>query len=296
MDTVWPVDPLSALLDADDRAVEVVVTAPWSLTLGERDEALILAVSAGEAWVHRDEGEPLHLRTHDVALLRADGARMLAHSARPPRPLPRGDRPFQVEGTDPAGDTHLFLRRLTTTDQAAANFLATLGPDQVFTSARDSRVWDVLHEEAQHLSFARAGVLARLVDLVFVDAVRRWVADGDSRGWARAVLDPVVGAALHLFHAEPAHPWTLEEVAARVGTSRTSLSRRFQMLVGEPPMTYLREWRLTQAASLLCQGESVTATARRSGFADPFVFSSAFSKKFGLAPGRYRDRGAADTA
>ena len=291
-----PVDPLSALLDADDRVVDVVLAAPWSIALGDRDEAMILAVSAGAVWCHRDEGEPVLLEAGDVALVRAGTARVLGHSAHYPGDELHASRRFRVEGAAPGGETHLFIRRLSTSDRAAADFVASLGREQVFTAARDSHVWQVLTEESRHLASGRSGVLARLIDLVFVEAVRRWAADGEARGWARAVLDPLVGAVLHLFHAEPDHPWTLEEIADRVGTTRTSISRRFEMFVGEPPMTYLREWRLSRAASMLTQGENVPAAARLSGFEDPFEFSAAFFKKYGVSPARYRTGGTADTA
>ncbi|WP_040156322.1 AraC family transcriptional regulator [Mobilicoccus massiliensis] len=284
-------DPLSALLDGGERTLDLRVGAPWSVALTEPPTVTIVALAGGEAWCHGDEGNPLHLRTGDLAFLRPDGPRVLTNSCERPSLPRRGARTPVVTGASPAGDTHLFLRSFGRADDAAIDFLSTLGPERVFSTDPGAPLWKLMQEEAAHLSVATSSVLVRLVDLLFIDAVRRWVADSEAHGWARAVLDPVVGAALHLFHDEPGHQWTLQEVADRVGTSRTSLSRRFQLLVGEPPMTYLRQWRLTRAATLLAQEEASVATvARRSGFADPFEFSAAFSKKFGLPPSRYRDR------
>jgi hypothetical protein len=62
--------------------------------------------------------------------------------------------------------------------------------------------------------------------------------------WYRAQQDPVVGEALRLVHAEPAHPWTVAEPAARAAVSRSVFARHFTDLVGEPPMSYLACWRL----------------------------------------------------
>jgi hypothetical protein len=52
-------------------------------------------------------------------------------------------------------------------------------------------------------------------------------------------------------HHNPAHPWTLAELAREVGSSRAALARRFHELVGEPPMTFLAGWRIARAADVL---------------------------------------------
>ena len=72
-------------------------------------------------------------------------------------------------------------------------------------------------------------------------------------GWYGAQGDLVVGPALRLIHDDPAHPWTIAELAARVGISRAALARRFTDRVGEPPMTYLTAWRLALAADRLLE-------------------------------------------
>src|SRR5437763_1351631 len=85
-------------------------------------------------------------------------------------------------------------------------------------------------------------------------AVRRaWFArpGADAPRWYRAYGDPVVGRALRLLHRNPAHPWTVAELAAAANVSRASLARRFTELVGEPPMAFLTSWRLALAADLL---------------------------------------------
>src|SRR5262249_57489276 len=73
----------------------------------------------------------------------------------------------------------------------------------------------------------------------------------DAPPWYRAYGDPVVGRALRLLHHDPAHPWTVAELAAAANVSRASLARGFNELVGEPPMAFLPSWRLALAADLL---------------------------------------------
>ena len=89
----------------------------------------------------------------------------------------------------------------------------------------------------------------------------------------------------------PAHPWTVADLAAAVGSSRAVFARRFTRLVGEPPITFLTGWRLALAADLLRSGEHTLASvARQVGYATPFAFSSAFKRARGVSPARYRQQ------
>lgn len=67
--------------------------------------------------------------------------------------------------------------------------------------------------------------------------------------------------------------------------SRAVFARRFAELVGQPPLLYLTEWRMTIAADLLrTPGAIVAAVARRVGYADGFAFSNAFKRVRGMPP------------
>jgi AraC-like DNA-binding protein len=136
------------------------------------------------------------------------------------------------------------------------------------------------------------GVLTRLAELMFIDLLRRYLAElpeGQS-GWLAGLRDQVVGRVLSLFHANPAHPWTLEELARETNASRTSVAKRFAELVGQPPMQYLAQWRMQVAANLLTQsGAKVAAIASDVGYDSEAAFSRAFKKATGVAPGTWRE-------
>jgi AraC-like DNA-binding protein len=134
-------------------------------------------------------------------------------------------------------------------------------------------------------------VLDRLLDLLLIAVLRAWFArpDGQAPGWYRAHADPVVGHALRLMHHNPAHPWTLAELAHEVGISRPALARRFHELVGEPPMTFLTGWRIALAADLLREpGATLASVAHQVGYGSPFALSSAFKRLRGISPQQYR--------
>lgn len=132
-----------------------------------------------------------------------------------------------------------------------------------------------------------------LLDTLLVHLLRTWfderAAAGVGTGWAAALNDPVVAAALRAMHGEPARPWTVATLAAEAGLSRAPFARRFTALLGQPPLTYLTWWRMTLAARLLRESDApLSVVAARVGYGSEFAFGNAFKRRYGTAPGRYR--------
>ena len=162
----------------------------------------------------------------------------------------------------------------------------------------DSRaVRTIVSKQVKDLGFevdeAEDGVqgLAKLSELMFVDALRRYVQalPPERRGWLAGVRDPQVGRALALIHGDPEKPWTVEELARAVAMSRSAFAERFAALVGGPPMQYLLRWRLALAAQALrATDEAIARIAARSGYESDAAFNRAFKREFGLPPARYR--------
>jgi AraC-like DNA-binding protein len=141
----------------------------------------------------------------------------------------------------------------------------------------------------------RAGgevVLARLSELMFVEVVREYVASrqGAERGWLSGLRDEVVGRALIALHGKPAHPWTLDELAHRIGASRSVVASRFVDFVGVPPMQYLAQWRMQLAGNLLAESMTLAAVAESVGYASEAAFSRAFKRIVGVAPAIWRTK------
>lgn len=136
-------------------------------------------------------------------------------------------------------------------------------------------------------------MVTRLTDLIFVQAVRAWLADQpeDEAGWLGALRDKQIGKALGLMHHDPAKNWTVESLADTVSMSRSKFAARFKRLVHEPPLAYLSRLRLNLAAALLMEESlSVGEVAQRVGYDSDTAFSSAFKRRYGTAPGAYRTR------
>jgi AraC-like DNA-binding protein len=157
----------------------------------------------------------------------------------------------------------------------------------------DSPIVSLLCDEVVRDEPGQAAVLDRLLDLLLTAVLKAWFGQRDAArpDWWRYQGDRVVERALRLMHDRPAEPWTLDALATESGASRASLARRFHDLVGEPPMTFLKNWRMALAADLLSRpGETVGTVAEKVGYATPFAFSAAFKRVRGLSPQQHRKR------
>jgi AraC-like DNA-binding protein len=147
---------------------------------------------------------------------------------------------------------------------------------------------------AQEVASGRPGsatVLAKLSDLLFVEAVRRHVEDlpADQTGWLAGLRDPMVARTLALMHGDIARAWSVEELGRTAGMSRSALADRFSRLIGMAPMHYLAHWRMQMAAQKLRgTNASLAQVAELVGYDSEAAFSRAFKKAFGTSPAIWR--------
>lgn len=147
---------------------------------------------------------------------------------------------------------------------------------------------------ARELADGRIGspsVMARLSELLFIEAVRTYAAEGGAReaGWLRGLADPRIGRALARIHGALATPWTADALAREAGLSRSAFVQRFTTLIGVPPIRYVTAWRLRTAALYLRESQrSIGELAYAVGYASEEAFSRAFKRAYGQSPARWR--------
>ena len=147
---------------------------------------------------------------------------------------------------------------------------------------------------ADEIAARRVGsetVLAKLSELLFVEALRRYV-EGlpeEQTGWLAGLKDPYVSRALSLLHGRVAEEWTVDELGRKVGLSRSAFADRFTRLIGEPPMRYLARWRIQVAAHQLRNSDMPLArVAEQVGYESEAAFNRAFKRSFGVPPATWR--------
>lgn len=145
--------------------------------------------------------------------------------------------------------------------------------------------------ESQNKRPGGEAMLERMSEMMFVDAVRRYVdtLPQDSMGWLAGMRDRFVGRALALMHDAPATEWTVDELGRRVGLSRSALHERFAEMIGQPPMQYLTNWRMQVAAALLRNtNATVVSVALEVGYDSEAAFARAFKRLVGSPPAAWR--------
>lgn len=257
-----------------------------------------------------DCAEPLRVGPGDVAVTRAPDHYTVADSPETPpsvfiRPgqdcrdkdghsvLEDMTHGVRTWGNDPKGSTMFLVGAYEHLSDISDRLLRALPPVLVMSQAEwESPLVSVLCDEMRRDEPGQAAVLDRLLDLLVTAVLKAWFArqDASRPEWWRFQGDRIVERTLRMMHEDPARPWTIDALAREVGTSRASLLRRFQDLVGEPPMTFLKNWRMALAADLLCQPqETVGTVAEKVGYATPFAFSAAFKRVRGLSPRQFRE-------
>ncbi len=140
---------------------------------------------------------------------------------------------------------------------------------------------------------ASSGVMSRLSELLFVEAVRNYAETlGEHEaGWLKGLADPQVGRALALIHRKIDEPWSAEGLAKEVAMSRSAFVDRFTSLVGMPPIRYLTAWRLqTAKLNLRETRKTIAQLAHSVGYESEEAFSRAFKREFGMPPARWREQ------
>ncbi|MFI8214026.1 AraC family transcriptional regulator [Streptomyces werraensis] len=318
MDALTPAgtDPLTDLLDGVRTTGAVfnrsALSGTWAVRFEDGSPLALAVPMTGPAWAVLENDEPVRLDPGDVAVLSGGTPYTIAGdpSAAPDVTIRPGGRCTAPDGTEhlthdlgPArvtntGGTVLLNGLYTLPSATPGRLLAALPPLAVVPAHQGTcPVNPEAFEDMFCLAPGRQVLLDRMLDLMLITALRAWFTRPGAPlpAWYRAHSDPVIGSALRLLHADLAHPWTVTSLAAATGVSRATLARMFTELVGQPPMTYLREQRLALAADLLREPETTIGTvAARVGFSSAFSLSTAFKKARGISPSQHRTGTASD--
>lgn len=282
---------------------------PWGLDIQGGQFANFHIVVRGRCWLRTDPSAPARaLETGDVVLFPNGSPHALLHAPNGAA-FPAADVTGNGATSENEADTRVFggSGSVTTTlicghfefDRSVPHPLLDSLPSLVHVEASK-------HSRAEWLSTAghlatiesganRPGVTAivdRLAEALLVQTLLGHVtamSHSEQTSFLAAVQDRSVGRVLELIHQDPAHNWSLSELAVAAGVSRSILTERFRVLVGESVMVYLARWRMLKSRELLRDSTmSVAQVADTIGYGSEFSFAKAFKRFFGVPPGQIR--------
>lgn len=293
-------DPLSQVIELlRPRTVfskEISGAGRWGVRYSEFGQPGFCAVIGGGCRLAVDGEDPVNLEQGDFVLLPATPAFTIssfepATSRRiDPKVAPAPTEEVRHGRPDGPPDVRLFGGYFVFASPDAA-LLVSLLPAMVHIRGvpRLSVLVRLVGEEASHQSVGRDLVLARLVEVLLIEALRATQENDTPPGLLCGLADARSAVALREMHANPEHAWTVAELAGAAGMSRSAFFDRFTRKVGLRPMEYLLAWRMAIAKDLLGRQQTMALdeVARRVGYGSATTFSVAFSRYVGQPPRRY---------
>lgn len=274
------------------------LAAPWGISLSEMGIPRFHIVLSGECFVGSGDREVVKAGGADIVMLPNGSShwiadkpgRQLVSSARAGEACELGSPLFQQGEI-----TNRLMCGLVQYDQGASHPILDALPDIMHFSMLESAgpVWSVvklIDAEMQSNQNRFSRITDRLTEVLFLQLLNHYLRENeDASGFLAALRDRRVYRALSLIHKEPAFNWTLSSLGDRVGMSRATLVRRFQEVIGMPPMAYIADWRLMKAHSLIkYSAMPFEQVADVTGFASAGTLSRAFRRQYGCTPNELR--------
>ena len=270
-------------------------SGPWSARRSKVSDPLYLAIVEGGCCLSLASVGTRILTAGDVVLIPSPDEFVLSslESAGPedavpaPKVLPNGElRVGRLTGDYEvkillgycvfrAADAEFLIKLLP-------RFLHIRGQERLTTLVR------LIVEESHADRAARELVLNRLLEVLFIEALRSVKGETASPGLSRGLADARISTALKLLHEAPEYVWTVPELARRTNLSRSAFFDAFRQAIGLPPMEYLLNWRMALAKGMLLRNEhSVGVIAESVGYRSASSFSVAFRREVGIPPSQY---------
>ncbi|TPG84793.1 AraC family transcriptional regulator [Pseudomonas mandelii] len=262
-------------------------------TYGSARSSFHLVVQ-GNCWLHiNGQNQAQQLNAGDaVFLLRDQNYRLSsAEEADTAQRLPRGE---MTELDSDAEDGVGLVCGFFYFKSGLSSLIIEGLPDWIILRAGDpslsaARVlFELILEECRQASPSTA-LLERLSHLMFLYVLRQQVMENHNLGGLVALArHPVFAMLLDQLIECPERPWSLENMAACTGLSRSAFFIKFNELVGQSPGQVLLALRIRHACQLLKNNNTVETVCAAVGYQSISAFSRAFAKLVGMQPGAYR--------
>lgn len=278
-----PETPFSKLVSAAGR---------WLVRRSEYGQPFYGVILEGSCRLAVDGAEPMTLAPGDFVLIPSADSFTMSSLELPvseAAPVMLADGEFRLGTQSGAPEMRSLIGYCEFASPDAA-LLVSLLPRLVLVRGekRLATLVELVSDESRNRLPGRDVVLARLLEVLLIEALRSTAGTTASPGLVRGLADERLAAAIRRMHEQPTKQWTVAQLAKEAALSRSGFFARFNHAVGLTPMEYLLAWRMALAKTLLRKNESAVAdVAERVGYSSASTFSVAFTRYVGLPPARY---------
>lgn len=275
--------------------------APWSVENPATPfgTAPYHIITVGSVWMHRPQQRALLLEEGDIVVLPSGQAHTMSANgegnSKPIRVVHSELLPLMVNDVD-ENQNEMFCGHFTY-DQGIGGLLMSSLPAVLHVRTAHRRDLDeiglliqLLRAENHETRLGSSVILRQLSSVLFAMILRAWLEQGPAQlGMLGLMADPRLGRALRSMLDDPAHPWSVDELAQACHMSRASFARHFVKVAGMTPGDMLIRIRMARAAQLLrSDARNVAIVADEVGYQSEAAFSRAFSRFHGSTPGSFR--------
>src|SRR5262245_35742358 len=266
----------------------------WSVRRAEAGRPFYCAVLDGRSRLTVDRREPIILESGDFVLI-PSAFEFSMTSLEPPNDthdtahvvLPDGE----IRLGHPSGPPDVrMLVGYCVFASPDARLLVSLLPQLVHVRGerRLATLVELVREESRARRPAREVILARLLEVLLIEALRSTAGTAASPSLVRGLVDERLAIAIRRMHESPSKAWTVAQLAKEAALSRSAFFERFSRVVGVAPIEYLLGWRMALAKNLLRHKDvTVAEVAEQVGYRSASSFSVAFTRHVGLPPTHY---------
>jgi len=292
-------DVLSLLKPRSYRSGGFDMGGEWSIQFGQHEGVKCYALVSGQCWLSMEGvADPVRVKPGDCFLLPSGRPFSLASdlALTPVDAYTLFYLPLNgaIRSLNGGGDCFGVGGHFALTGKHAEILLGMLPPIVHIQKESDKAAlrWSIerMMEELREPQPGGLLIAQHLAHMMLVQALRLHLAEGlnGGVGWLFALADKQMSAAINAMHEEPGYRWTLQELAERVGMSRSTFAQKFKETVGKSPMEYLTRWRMLLAGDKLTNSrDPVSVIALSLGYESEAAFSTAFKRVMGCSPRQY---------
>lgn len=180
-------------------------------------------------------------------------------------------------------------------DRTVSHFILSELPKFIIIKNNDYGRFDLIDNVLNHIidefskkQLGHQTIIIRFAEILFVSILRHYYSN-QSASKINLFNDEAIYKSVNYIHNNLSSTLNLENLSRYSGISRTLFIERFKKSVGNTPLSYIKNWRMTKAKQLLKYSDfSLGEIGEKVGYSTTSAFNRVFKNTFDISPNRFR--------